>query len=93
MNAIAKKHRKRDCKDIQWYIEGTISLGSLISLNKLTLGARLFFESVWEHLRYVGPRFGRFKHLVALPLVGTGKGGASEYVFLSSSLDSLSTGQ
>lgn len=34
---------------------------------------------MWQHLRYLAPRFGRFKHLVALPLVGTGKGGASEY--------------
>lgn len=42
-------------------------------------GARLFFDTVYKDLEHTPPRYGRERHLIALPLIGTGKGGAQVY--------------
>lgn len=72
-NEILARHERQPLKDIQvnsfwhpypsflqWYVEG----------------ARQFFKAVAEDLQGKPPRFGRSRPLVALPLIGTGKGGA-----------------
>lgn len=61
-NTVAQAHSRTYCTSIQWYAEG----------------AQLFFDAVAGALRGRPPRHGRERHLVALPLVGTGKGGASQ---------------
>ncbi|KJE89461.1 hypothetical protein CAOG_00925 [Capsaspora owczarzaki ATCC 30864] len=61
-NELASNHNRHFCQDITWYIEG----------------AKLFFQEVSAHLKRSEPRFRRAKHLIGLPLVGTGKGGAEQ---------------
>eukprot|EP01122_Echinamoeba_exundans_P002064 TRINITY_DN1202_c0_g1_i21.p1 TRINITY_DN1202_c0_g1~~TRINITY_DN1202_c0_g1_i21.p1 ORF type:complete len:610 (-),score=26.85 TRINITY_DN1202_c0_g1_i21:942-2711(-) len=59
-NKIAQRHQRRGVDDLQWYVEGAL----------------LFLEAVAADVKGTTPKNGRAKHLVALPLVGTGKGGA-----------------
>jgi len=61
-NKIAQRHKREATKDIEWYIEG----------------ARLFFETVHADFQHKSPVNGRERPLVALPLIGTGKGGAEK---------------
>jgi hypothetical protein len=59
-NKIAQQHERKGADDLQWYVQG----------------AMLFLEAVAADVKGTAPKNGRAKHLVALPLVGTGKGGA-----------------
>jgi hypothetical protein len=52
----------------------------LIHLLVWFVGAGQFFEAVHEHIGGRSPKNGRVRHLVALPLVGTGK---VRFVFVS----------
>jgi len=61
VNDIASNHKRTTVEDIKWYIKG----------------AEEWLRQVFEDLKDKLPRNGRGKHLVALPLIGTGKGGAS----------------
>lgn len=55
-------HVRKSVDDISWYVRGAL----------------MFLEAVAQDITAHGtpPKNGRAKHLVALPLVGTGKGGA-----------------
>lgn len=63
-NELAAQHVRQPLPDVDWYVEG----------------ARQFLHAVAAHLKGTQPRNGRYRHLVALPLVGTGKGGAADVV-------------